>query len=150
MSVVFFTKTNCTVRRIINWGDKSIYSEPFRTQFIFLYIFPCIFTFYSLMKTDIIQKCTETRCNFHLLGWVQYENHIYRIFTENKNWDDAKVHEFSWSYQIVYHIEVHCICTANFVFLGTLWIKRCISGRDRIVWRKHLDPRKTCLSTFSL
>lgn len=133
MSGFLLKKTNCTVRRIINWGDKSIYSEPFRTQYIFWYIFPCIFTFYSLMKTDIIHLCTKTRCNFHLLGWVQYENHIYRIFTEKKNWDGAKVHELSWSYQIVYHIEAHWICTANFVFLGTLWIKRCISGRDRIV-----------------
>ncbi|XP_052695614.1 versican core protein-like [Crassostrea angulata] len=25
-------------------------------------------------------------------GWVQYENHIYRIFTEKKNWDGAKEH----------------------------------------------------------
>lgn len=28
---------------------------------------------------------------FILLGWVQFGNHVYRIFTEQKTWNNAKV-----------------------------------------------------------
>lgn len=28
---------------------------------------------------------------FLFKGWVQYGNHVYRLFTEQKTWDNAKV-----------------------------------------------------------
>lgn len=39
--------------------------------------------FCNVLKPDAIY--------FYLLGWVQYGNHIYRLFNETKNWESAKV-----------------------------------------------------------
>lgn len=40
-------------------------------------------------RDEYFSLCSE----LFLLGWVQYENHIYLLFTDKKTWISAKVGE---------------------------------------------------------